>query len=305
MDNHRMPTRRRKSPTAQRRLLALTLRELADAAGLSSHAIAGQIDHDPSWVTKALKGDLTPHSNDVRVMLSVLGIDVDGPQGQAIVEVARQANRRGGWWQNYKEFTPEWFSKYIGLESEAAYLRTFEAQAIPGLLQTEEYARATLQSDPTPGTVERIEKQVELRLARQELLEVEDPPQLRVVLDEGVLRRLVGGRDVMRRQIEHLAEIAERPNVSIQVLPFLAGAHSGYGGPFVILEFPPPPAPYPDVADPKIVYVDLLTGAHYFELPHEIAAYEAAWDGLVGEALGPDESRRLFRTMANDLERKR
>lgn len=293
---------RRKSPTAKKRLLALTLRELAERAGLKPQDISTHVSHDSTWVTKVLNGVLTPHPNDVYVMLGLFDIDPTGPQGQAILGVSKLANQRGGWWQSHVKFMPEWFSKYVGLESEANYLRIFDCQVVPGLFQTEAYARATLHSDPLPGTVERIEKQVELRIMRQDLLDLDDPPQIRAVLDEGILRRPVGGPLVMRDQIEHLLKLTERPNIQVQILPFSAGAHSGFGGPFIILAFPPMPDPYPEVADPNIVYVDLLTGAHYFEEPHEIAAYTAAWDGLTGEALGAQESRIAMRTMAQELD---
>lgn len=293
---------RRKSPTAKKRLVTLTLRELTATRGLSPSEIAKHVGHDSTWVSKVLKGETTPSVSDVRVMLAKLfDIDPDGPKGTAILEVTRLAKQRGGWWQDYRAFMPEWFSKYVGLESEASYLRTFECQVIPGLMQTEDYIRATLRSDPMPAPAEQIDKQVELRLMRQELLAIDAPPQIRVVLDEAVLRRQVGGTKVMRGQIEHLLDLTERPNVQIQVLTLNTGAHSGFGGPFVLLEFPPPEQPYPDVADSRIVYIDTLTGAHWFEQPHELAAYTAAWDGLKGEALRVEESRKLMRTIAREL----
>lgn len=287
----------RQSPTVKRRRVAATLRDLRKRSGLNLTEAARQVEHDGTWLSRIENNENGIHTNDLKPLLAVYGIE--GEEAAAVVAINRGAKTRG-WWQPYKQAIPDWFSDYVGMESEAALIRTYEAQTVPGILQTERYARAVLEAAPIPMSAAEIERQVKLRMERQVVLE-DGGPILRAILDEAVVRRAVGGPDVMREQIEHLLSISELTNVDVHLLSFEAGAHAGLDGPFVLLEFPPTPQPYPDTAEPRVVYVDYLAGAHYMEEPPELAAYNAAWDRLAGLAERPRKSRDDLRTIATSM----
>ncbi|MEV6344280.1 helix-turn-helix transcriptional regulator [Actinoplanes sp. NPDC051851] len=286
----------RQSPTVRRRRLALTLRQLRTAAGLTSGEAARRVDHDSSWLSRIENAEVRPHPNDVRALLSLY--QISGEQAEAVIAVARQAKQRG-WWQHYTDVLPNWFATFVGMESEASVIRTYECQMVPGLLQTEDYARAAFRGAPVPMRDEEVERQVALRMDRQAILASDDPPLLRVVIDEGAVRRLVGGPAVMKAQIDRLIGDSQRTHIQVQLLPYTAGF--GFDGSFVILDFPPLPAPYPDAAEDRMVYVDTLTGALYLERPAELSAYSAAYEQLQALALGPAESRDKLGKIAADL----
>ncbi|MDG4798701.1 helix-turn-helix transcriptional regulator [Micromonospora sp. WMMD1082] len=277
----------------KRRRLALTLRKLREQTGLSSAEAARRVDHDASWLSRIEIAEVRPHPNDVRALLTLYG--VAGEEAEAVIEVARQAKQRG-WWQQYSDVLPGWFATYVGMESEASVIRSYQCQMIPGLLQTEDYARAAFRGAPVPMRDEEVERQVALRMERQAILGSAGQPTLRVILDEGAVRRAVGGPDVLRAQITRLLEESSRSRLQIQVLPF--GAGTGFDGSFVILDFPPLPAPYPDAVEDRLVYVDTLTGALYLEAPAEVAGYAAAFEQLAANALSPSESRDTLRKLA-------
>lgn len=291
-------TTRRHSPTVKARRVAGTLREFRERAGISMVEAAKKIDHDGSWLSRVERLETRPHPNDVRALLGMYGLDERAIE--AVVTVARQAKQRG-WWYRYSPLLPEWFDTYIGLETDASFIRTFEPQLIPGLLQTEAYARAAMMAGSTPERPDRIDERVALRMERQALLTNEDPPQMRVVLDEGALRRCIGGRAVMHAQVEHLIKMSEQPNIQIQVLAFETGGHAGLDGAFVLLDFLPLPVDYPGAAEDKIVYVDTLLSALYLEGPAEVSAYAAAFEQLRADALEPQQSRELLDAIAASL----
>jgi hypothetical protein len=278
--------------------VAATLKLLREQSGLTVADASRQVDHDQSWLSRIENLEQGIHPNDARALLAVYG--VTGAAADAVVTVARQAKQRG-WWAEYGAAMPDWFSSYVGLESDASAIRTFESQTVPGLLQTEDYARATIVASAARRRPEEVERRVALRIQRQELLTNDDPPQLRVVLDESVLHRVIGDRQVMRVQIEHLLQSSAEPHIQIQILPFDAGAHAGLNGAFVILDFPPFPEPYPTAADDRIVYIDSLTGAMYLEQPAQVAAYTAVFEQLCAEALSPERSRSLLHNVGKDL----
>jgi hypothetical protein len=263
---------------------------------MSAADAARRVDHDASWLSRIESAEVRPHPNDVRALLSLYG--VEGDQAEAVIAVARQAKQRG-WWQRYSDVLPDWFTTYVGMESEASVIRTYECQMVPGLLQTQEYAQAAFQGAPVPMRGDEVERQVALRLERQAILTSEEPPMLRVVIDEGAVRRLVGGSAVMKAQIDRLIEESQRTNIQILVLPYAAGM--GFDGSFVILNFPPLPEPYPDAAEDQMVYVDTLTGALYLERPAEVAAYSAAYEQLQALALGPEQTRDTLSKISADL----
>jgi hypothetical protein len=287
---------RRQSPTVKRRRLALTLRRLRDQSGLTAADAGRRVDHDASWLSRIEGAEVRPHPNDVRALLMLYR--VEGDEAEAVIEVARQAKHRG-WWQQYSDILPGWFADYVGMESEASMLRIYECQMVHGLLQTEDYARAAFQGAPVPMKDGEVERQVALRLERQTILGSDEQPTLRVILDEGAVRRVVGGPEVLRAQIARLVEESTRSRVQIQLLPFDAG--SGFDGSFAILDFPPLPEPYPDAAEDRLVYVDTLTSSLYLERPAEVGAYAAAFEQLGALALSPSKSRDTLRRIAKDL----
>jgi hypothetical protein len=194
-------------------------------------------------------------------------------------------SRRQGWWQAYPQVQAG-FEAYLGLENGASSIRAYESALVYGLLQTEDYARAVLEALLESNHPERTEELVQLRLARQRLLTRTDPPDFRLILDEAALRREVGGPEVMRGQFEHLAEASRLPNVTLQVIPFAAGAHSAPGSSFAILEFPG--------KAPGMVYVEGLQGFIYLERAAHLRRYQQVFDDLRTRALGEEESRGLI-----------
>lgn len=228
---------------------------------------------------------------DVRDLLSLYEVSAD--EVEQLVQVARES-REKDWWQSYGDVLPEWFEVYIGLESEASRLYVYEAELIPGLLQTEDYAGALLRSHPITKTPDETEQAVRLRRARQDRLNGDAPVGLDAVINEGALRRLVGGVDVMRAQLQQLVTATALPNVTVQVLPFTVGAHAGINGSFHVLEFP-------DADDPRVVYIDNLTSSLYLERSREVGRFRLAFEQLQAASLGPTESTSMIADMAKDL----
>jgi hypothetical protein len=266
--------------------------------GMGVGEAAAGVDHQSSWLSRIESMENRAHPNDVQALL--MQYAVEQPVIDAVKAVARQSRKRG-WWYPYHDVLPDWFGQYLGLESDASTIRAFDGLAVPGLLQTEEYARALVQALVTRQSAAEIDRFTRLRIERQQrITDEEDPVQFRAVLDEGLLWRQVGGTQVMIAQIERLLEVGQRPNVEIQVLPSSAGAHAGMDGSFVVMDFPPLPTPFPTIDD-RIAYVDLLVGAKYFDNPAEVAPYEAVWEQLRGDALSSDESDALMRRIAKRL----
>jgi hypothetical protein len=202
--------------------------------------------------------------------------------------VARETRQRG-WWQPYGSVLT---SAFIGFEAEAKLIRSYEAQCVPGLLQTEEYARALL-TTTEEDTPDQIDNRVRLRMVRHELITHDDPVEFWCVLDEAALLRPVGGRGAMQRQLEHLATMAKLPNVRLQVLPLEIGAHAGMDGSFVLLSFP-------HESDPDTVYVTMATGGVFQEKPDELSRYATIFDRLQEAALPPEESAALVNRMTKE-----
>ena len=207
-------------------------------------------------------------------LLTLYGV-TDSEERAALLNLAREANTPG-WWHAYSDILPTWLEAYVGLEAAASVLRTYEVQLVPGLLQTEEYTRALIRQG-SAVTEEEIVRRGELRASRQEILRRPDAPQLWAVVDEGALRRPVGGAEIVREQLKHLIEVTDHPAVTLQVLPFEAGAHAAMGGPFTILRFAEP-----DLAD--VVYIEQLTSALYLDKPVEVDSYLEVMEQLCLQA---------------------
>ena len=233
-------------PTALRILLGAHLRRLREAQGVSREDAGWEIRASESKISRMELGRVGFKERDVADLLSLYGVD-DADERDRLLTLARQANSPG-WWHRYGDVLPSWFQSYLGLEASAALIRTYEVQFVPGLLQTEGYARAVVLLGHGRARPEEIDRRVALRLQRQAILDRDEPVQLWAVVDEAVLRRPIGGTEVMRAQLEALLEATARPNVRLQIVPFTAGGHSAAGGAYTILRFP-------DQELPDVVYI--------------------------------------------------
>jgi transcriptional regulator with XRE-family HTH domain len=276
------------SPTVRRKRLGSELRRLREQAGLTCEEVGQRLECSGTRISRIETGRINAKPGDVREILEIYG--VTGGKSASLVQLAREA-RRKGWWHAYGRVLPPWFESYIGLESEAVRLRDFQPLAMPGLLQTGDYARAVLRAAPNVGSTEDIDQQVALRMDRQAVLAQANPPDLQVVLSECVLRAQTGGLAVMRAQLGHLIEIAERAAVTLQVLPFTALAYAHPASPFTVLEFA-------EAADPAVVYLEHLTGALFLESADEVRRYAAVFDHLRSHALSPGQSADLMAEIA-------
>jgi transcriptional regulator with XRE-family HTH domain len=279
------------SPTVRRRRLASELRALREAARLTCEEVAEHLECSASKISRVETGRVSVSPRDVRDMLDLYGVD---PQRRdSLVQLARES-RQKGWWHAYSDTMQPRFATYVGLEDAATEIRTYEINLVPGLLQTEDYARTVIAAGNLTGTREDVERRVALRMARQPMLTGASPPQLWAVLDEAVLHRTVGGRGQMRLQLEHLVETASMPNVSVQVVPFGAGAYPGMGKPFVILAFP-------EREDPDVVYLEDVASALYLEEVEQIDTYNMLFNHLRATALSFEESTALMISAAKEL----
>ncbi|GAA4231971.1 helix-turn-helix transcriptional regulator [Actinomadura meridiana] len=277
----------------KRRRLAGELRRLRDAAGLTLDDVAEQLEWSNAKVSRIENARVSVLPRDVKYLLNVYGIE--GEAREVLLALAREAKQKG-WWHSYGEAIPAWFEVYVGLESDAVTMDAYESEHVPGLFQTADYARAVFQSFPIDEEAE-IDKRVELRMARTERLTVPGAPKFWAVLNEAVIHRLVGGDHTMRAQLAHLRDLAKLSNVTLQVLPFDAGAHPAMSGAFTILGFPEP-------SDPKVVYMEEQTGGLYLEKPPEIERYTMAFDHLRAAALRPSDSLALIARVADKMTQK-
>jgi transcriptional regulator with XRE-family HTH domain len=276
----------------RRRRLAADLRRLRNDNDFSIDDVAAALKWPGSKISRIENRQVGISTRDLRKMLDLYQVK-DEPYREGLLEIARRATERG-WWQSYTgEVVSSSYANLIGLEAEAATIRGYEPELVPGLLQTADYARAVIRAGRPADTSQEIDRRVEVRLERQEILIRSDPPPPRVsvVLNEGVLLRRVGGAEIMRAQIEHLMKKRDRSNVVVQILPFSTGAHPAMVGPFKMLTFADP-------ADPGVVNVENHTGAHALERPEELQAYEEIWGSIQAKAISPDDSRAVMRTYA-------
>ncbi len=278
---------RRGSPTLRRRQLGQELRRLREAAGSTIDQVAERLSCSASKISRIETGQSGVSSREVRDILAAYRIE--GAQAETLVEMAREAKQRG-WWQLYGQVLT---GAYVGLEAAATELRSFEPLVVPGLLQTEEYARAMVLAGWPDMSAEEVEQRIRVRMKRQSLLYQDDPLRLSIVLDEAALRRPVGGIDVMRRQLARLLEAGELPHVTLQVLPLAAGAHGGMDGAFTILLFDEP-------ANQNLVFAANGAGGLFLEKDEELARYAAIFDGLRNEALSPPQSAKMIATLAKE-----
>ncbi|BCJ53508.1 transcriptional regulator [Actinoplanes sp. NBRC 14428] len=281
-------------PTVLRILLGAQLRRLREGKGISREDAGYEIRASGSKISRMELGRVSFKERDVADLLSLYGVK-DAAEREALLGLARQANNPG-WWHHFGDIMPSWFQSYLGLEAAASLIRTYEIQFVPGLLQTPEYARAVIMLGHAGATADEIDRRVELRRQRQQLLDRAEAPQLWAVIDEAVLRRPIGGPDVMRGQIEALIEAAKRPNVRLQIIPFHAGGHAAAGGPFAILRFPEPELP-------DVVYVEQLTSAIYLDKRDDVDHYAIAMERVCIDAEPPNHTQEILGKLLHEVGR--
>lgn len=267
------------------------MRALRLAKGLSREEAGHPIRASESKISRMELGRVGFKERDVADLLTLYGVE-DLEERDRMFTLLREANAPS-WWQAFGD-VDAWFQSYLDLERAAELIRAYEIQFVPGLLQTEAYARAVISLGYGKGTSEEVERRVRLRVARTQLLRQPDAPRMWVVLDEAVLRRAIGGRVVLREQIESLIEAARMPNVQIQVLPFDSGGHAGAGGAFSILRFP-----YRELSD--VVFIEHLTSGIYLDRAEDVDKYAEAIGQLFIEAAPLSRTDEILNRLRDDL----
>jgi transcriptional regulator with XRE-family HTH domain len=268
------------APTVLRLVLGKRLRGLREKAGLSYEQAARTLDVTHATIRRMEKAEVGLRIPYVEKLLRLY--EIPESEAEGFLSMARQGNEPG-WWRSYRDVLPDWFSAFVSLEGEAVMIRAYEPHYVPGLLQTEEYARAVLRAGMPKASAEVIERAVMLRTERQKLLARPDPPLLWVVMDETVLRRPVGGPGVMRNQVAALIEAAKKPNVLLQVMPFAAGVHPAMYGPFHIFRFQIPELP-------DIVCSENLRDADYLDRFEDVSVFLEALDRMCAQAEPPQNT---------------
>ncbi|MGH4010903.1 MAG: helix-turn-helix domain-containing protein [Pseudonocardiaceae bacterium] len=284
--------------TVPRRQLGRYLRDLRNRSRLTVRAAAAQLEWSEAKIWRIETGQTALRSFDVEAMCRIYGAPADLTEG--LMGLAKETKARG-WWHAYGDVVPEYFDVYVGLEEAASHFSWYESELVPGLLQTEDYARTVIRAG-NPGVDEnQIEQRVHVRMARQALLtRVTNPSVLQVVLNEAILQRPIGGREVMVRQLERLIEAGELATVSVRVMPFGAGLHHGImSGPFEILRFPL--NSNGQDTEPPTVYVDGFTGALYLDKPRDVDQYDTAFTSMWLSSLNERASQELITQVIGEL----
>ncbi|MGC5344079.1 helix-turn-helix domain-containing protein [Streptomyces sp. DT171] len=279
-----MSDRRQNPPTVRLRRLAAELRRLRSAAALTREEVSEATGINGVTLYRIEKARARPQKRTLVTLLQLYG--VSETQRLDLLAVQSGSNDQG-WLRPYHSELPEEYTAYIGFETEARTVRNYESLFVPGLIQTEGYARAVIKGVLPTASHKEIEQRVQARMERQGLLIKEPPLQLWAIIDEAAIRRLVGGPTLMREQARHMLQVTEAPNVTLQVIPFEKGAHAGMTGSFVHMDFPDP-------ADPELVYVDTPAGDLFLEADAEIRRYKSMFERLQAVALGPDDSADLL-----------
>jgi transcriptional regulator with XRE-family HTH domain len=280
-------------PTVRRMQLGARLRSLRLAKGLTRDQAGYAIRGSESKISRMELGRVAFKERDVADLLRLYGLE-DAEEQQRLLELAREANSPG-WWHAYGDVLSSWFQNYLDLEQAAELIRTYEVQFVPGLLQTDAYARAVIMLGHGTAGADQIDRRAKLRMARKQLLDRPDPPRLWAVIDEAVLRRQIGGPAVLREQITYLLEMTAVPHVRLQVIPFASGGHAAAGGAFSILRFP-----HEEV--PDVVYIEHLTSGLYLDKREDVDQYAAAMGRLFIEAEPPNRTPDVLRRALRDLD---
>jgi transcriptional regulator with XRE-family HTH domain len=281
------------SPTVLRIILGRQLQALRERAGLSYEQAAEAIYASPWTLRRMEKAEVGLKLNYVKSLLMAYGI-TDVREIDAFLDLAREANKPG-WWHSYTDVLPTWFRVFPGLEQAASQIRGYEPHCIPGLLQTEGYARALTWAGYPHAAPEEIDRRVALRMGRQHILDRPEPPRLWVVIDEAALRRPVGGPAVMTGQLGRLIDATAQPNITLQVVPLAAGAHPAMYGMFHLLRFPASELP-------DVIYGENLTSAFYLDKPADVATYTEALDRLCAQASPADKTAGILRRIRKEYQ---
>jgi transcriptional regulator with XRE-family HTH domain len=279
------------------RRLAAELRRLRESAGLTREQVAEQTGINPATLYRheTATARSRPQRRTMIALLNLYGASDD--QREDLLVLSREADAQG-WLRPYHAELPEPYTTYISFEAEARSVRNYESLFIPGLLQTEDYARAVIRGNLPTATPTEVNQRVQARLERHAVLSKDNPLRFWAILDEAALHRQVGGAATMREQLAKLLETADQPNVTIQAIPYSAGAHGGMQGSFVIMDFP-------HRSDPEIIYVDSMAGDLFLDADADVRRYTLVFDTLRAQALSPDDTAALIRTVAIEHQRER
>jgi len=271
--------------TVLRMLLGAQLRRLREAAEISAEKAGYEIRASRSKISRMETGRVGLKLRDIEDLLTLYGVTDEKQRAKVITLASR--SREPEWWTQYNDILPDWFETYLGLESAAVTIRNFETQFVPGLFQTEDYARAVTRLGHQTAPEPEVERRVRLRVARQDILSRPRPPRVWAIMDEAVLRRPVGGAAVMHTQLLRLAETAQQPGVRLQAIPFARGGHAAASGSFSILRFK-------ERDLPDVVYMEQLTSAVYLDQRADVEHYLEIVNQLSGEALTPADTVRFI-----------
>ncbi|WP_254803353.1 helix-turn-helix transcriptional regulator [Kitasatospora sp. SUK 42] len=281
-------------PTVRRRMLGAELRRIREGLHLTVDEVATRLGWHQSKVSRLENGRYGLRANEVGILLDVYQV-TDPEAREALATLAREGKRRV-WWQPYSDVISQRYASFISFEAEAVAIRNFESSLIPGLLQTPDYARSLIRQLRPEAPAEVVNALVDVRMARQNAaLQREEPLKVWAIVDEGAVRRRIGSQGTMAKQLQQLVAASREPNVTLQVVPFTAGAHAGIHGSFAILEFPVR-------SDLDVVYTEALTSSLYLERDDDVTAYDQAFDRLRAAALDVAPSRRLVAQIAKELE---
>ncbi|MEV4193452.1 helix-turn-helix domain-containing protein [Streptomyces toxytricini] len=284
------------NPTVRRRRLGMELRKLREDKGMTAEQVAERLLVSQSKISRLENGRRSISQRDVRDLCDVYEVE-DRRLVESLMQMAKDS-RQQGWWHAFGDIP---YSVYIGLETDAASLRTYEPQMVPGLLQTPEYAHALIRGAVPETSPADVEKRVQVRMHRQKRLSETDnnnpevgPLRLWAVIDEAALRRRVGDAQLMARQLEFLIEQSEQPHVTVQVMPFGMGAHPGMTGQYAILEFP-------DATDSTVVYIEGVTSDLYLEKANDVQMYSVMYEHLRAQALNVEQTREFIADIIDDF----
>jgi len=281
------------SPLVQRRRLRTELKKARQTSGLTQDQVAGEMDWSLSKIIRIESASSGISANDLKALLQLYGVKDPG-QVDSLVALARAARERS-WWSAYRDVAPQQLLQLTEYESAAQVIRQFETMFVPGILQTEDYARAVIDNYYEEGlSSNQLRALVELRTRRQDVIDAENPPSFHFILDEGAIRRLVGGPSIMRRQLRRLIEVADKPNITLEVIPFSAGLHPGMKGPFEIIEFADP-------SDSEIVYLESPRGDIFSDVPEETSKYREDFERLGKASLGAQGSLARIAKVADEM----
>jgi transcriptional regulator with XRE-family HTH domain len=275
-----------------RMMLGTQLRRLREAAGVTPDQAGYEIRASRSKISRLEHGRVGFKERDVADLLTMYGV-TDEQVRAGMLSLAEQGNAPD-WWAQYEDVLPDWFEVYLGLEAASSLIRTFDLQFVHGLFQTEDYARAVAVLGHRAAPAAETERRVSLRMKRQDLLTIPDPPRVWCIMDEAVLRRPVGGGQVMRAQLEQLIEVAGLPQVTLQVVPFRRGGHAGAGGAFTVLRFA-------EQDLPDVVYIEQLTSALYLERRTDVEHYLEVMNRLSADGLTPGGTARLLKEIIREI----